>query len=359
MNNKEKPRNIYIDVLRIMATAAVLLIHTAAQHWGDEKIPFLTWNVLNIWDAILQWTVPVFIMISGALYLNRSYVISIKKLYSRSIFRVVMACFCWSFIYAIYQVHIEGGGFARILALTLDGHYHLWFLYMIVSLYIITPLLKKLSEEDLKYLLIVSLILCFLIPSIMEIKNAVKPFIGNDMISKALDQIFSPYIIFMKYLKIDYVAYYILGHFLHEREFNAGELKLLYSLSVVSFIFTPVFSAIITFFGKQPYGIYGIFTVNMLLESIGVFVLVKQSCLKHGSSSGKTVKIITLLSGCCFGIYLVHALLLEILQNEFSIDSLSFNPFLSVPIIAFFVFLVSLGITVIIKKIPLANKYMV
>ena len=359
MNCKEKNRDIYIDILRIMATVAVLLIHTAAQYWGDKNIPFITWNVLNVWDAILQWTVPVFIMISGSLYLNRSYNISVKKIYSISIFRVVTAYLFWSFIYALYQVHLEGGGFSRILALTLDGHYHLWFLYMIVSLYIITPLLKKLSEEDLKYLLIVSLILCFLIPTIMELKNAVKPFIGSEVLCKALDQIFSPYIIFMKYLKIDYVAYYILGHFLHEREFKTGELKLLYSLSVVSFIFTPLFSAIITFFGKQPYGIYGIFTVNMLLESVGVFVFVKQGCLKHGGSSGKAERIIIFLSGCCFGIYLVHALLLEILQNEFSVDSLCFNPLLSVPIIASFVFMVSLGITVIIKKIPVVNKYLV
>jgi len=357
---KNRLRIVYLDVLRVLAVIAVIFIHTSAQHWGEKEIPYMTWLFLNLWDCCVQWAVPVFIMISGAVFLSKDHSVNIRILYTGNIKRIIIAYLTWSFIYSIYQVWHEGGGFLRVLALTLDGHYHLWFLFMITSLYILTPLLRKLSDEDMKYLIKVAFVLCFAVPTLVRLKDAFLMISENDMLNKVVSQIFSPYMIFMKYIKIDYISYYILGHFLHETTFDKKQMNRIYFLAAVSLIFTVGFSSVITLLGKEPYGIFDIFTLNMLMVSVGVFVFIKQHCSRESSIlSDRKVRAIGFLSSCTFGIYLVHAMILEIIKNEFGIDSLSFPAYISVPVIGCFVFLISLGITVIIKKIPVLNRYMV
>ena len=358
-NDKTGERIIYLDVMRIAAVFAVVVLHTSAQNWPNVTVPFSTWLMFDLWDGAVQWAVPVYIMISGALFLSRDRDISIKKLYMHNILHIVMAFLCWSFLYSVYQVHIEGGGFARILALTLEGHYHMWFLFMITALYVITPLLRRLSEEDLKYLLTVSLILFFLIPTLIGIKDAVLPFLKNDMLKKALDQIFVPYSKFMDFFNPGYVAYFVLGHFLSEREISKSRRSLIYIAMAVSYVFTVSFSAIITYFGGRRYGIYDMFTMNILFEAVGIFVLIKNRFSPARKLSEKTANRIVKLSGCSFGIYLVHAMILELMNNELALNTLSFAPFFSVPVIAIAVFLISLAVTAVIKKIPILGKHIV
>ncbi len=77
-------RTIYFDYLRVFATAAVILLHVAAFNWLSTDVNGYDWKVFNFYDSIVRWGVPVFVMISGALFLGRDD-ISIKK-YILSIF---------------------------------------------------------------------------------------------------------------------------------------------------------------------------------------------------------------------------------------------------------------------------------
>ena len=361
MQSQEKNgrRIIYLDVLRIAAAFAVIILHVASQNWGNPDVSFYDWVGLDLWDACVQWAVPVFIMISGALFLDRKKEINIKRLYLHNIFRIITAFLCWSLIYSVWQVHVEGGGIPRIMALVLDGHYHMWFLFMIIALYMLTPLLKKLSDDKLKYLLILSLLFCFVLPTVRELKDVIVSFCPNDTVNKTLNQLFSPYNRFIVYFKPDYIAYYILGYFLHNMELEKKQRRLICIFSLMSFVFTVVFSAVVTYFRHTAYGIYDIFTVNMLLESVGVFVFFKQSALRFQKMSDKKRSLIFKLSDCGFGIYLIHALIIEILDVRFSVNSLKFMPVWWVPVLALAVFAISLAVIVPIKKIPKLSKYMV
>ena len=66
-----KERIIYFDYLRVLATMAVIFLHVAAQNWYNTDINTLNWHVFNIYDSIVRWGVPIFIMISGALFLEK------------------------------------------------------------------------------------------------------------------------------------------------------------------------------------------------------------------------------------------------------------------------------------------------
>ena len=68
----ETKRILYLDYLRIIATIAVILIHTASQNWHEFAPDTVTWNTLNLFDSVARFAVPLFCMISGALFLNRS-----------------------------------------------------------------------------------------------------------------------------------------------------------------------------------------------------------------------------------------------------------------------------------------------
>lgn len=98
-------RTLYFDILRIIATFAVIFLHTSSGSWNMEDFNF-DWNVRNVYDSAVRWCVPVFVMISGALFLNPEKHISIKKLYTKNIFRIITAFFIWSTIYSAYNYFI-------------------------------------------------------------------------------------------------------------------------------------------------------------------------------------------------------------------------------------------------------------
>ena len=85
---------------------------------------------------------------------------------------------------------------------------------------------------------------------------------------------------------------------------------------------------------------------------IAVFLMFKYVCLSEN-------KIITTLSKYSFGAYLVHALVIEKLNEWFGLNTLSFYPGLSVPIISFLVFIISYAISAVLHLIPVVRNYCV
>src|SRR4051812_20625429 len=61
------------DVLRALATVAVVCIHVAAPAvTHPEQVSATSWVVANLVDAACRWCVPMFVMLSGALLLGSS-----------------------------------------------------------------------------------------------------------------------------------------------------------------------------------------------------------------------------------------------------------------------------------------------
>ena len=76
MSNKE--RNSFLDITRIVAVLAVIMIHTSSGFvtlYDTSSIEFL-WG--NIFDSISRIGVPLFVMISGSLMLDEEKNITIK-----------------------------------------------------------------------------------------------------------------------------------------------------------------------------------------------------------------------------------------------------------------------------------------
>ena len=80
-------RKTYCDYLRLIATFAVVVLHVAASNWYSTDVNGLEWQSFNFYDSVVRWGVPIFVMISGSLFLSRE--ISIRKIYSKYIFMEV------------------------------------------------------------------------------------------------------------------------------------------------------------------------------------------------------------------------------------------------------------------------------
>ena len=88
---KGNERTAYFDYLRVFATFAVVILHLSGQNWNNTNVNGFEWRVFNGYDSLVRWAVPVFVMISGALFLDRN--ISPKKIYSKYVLRLFVS-FC-------------------------------------------------------------------------------------------------------------------------------------------------------------------------------------------------------------------------------------------------------------------------
>lgn len=74
-----------IDYLRIFACFMVIILHVSADNWHTADVDSFEWAVFNFYDTAVRSCVPLFFMISGKLFLGRTEIILISKLYKKNI----------------------------------------------------------------------------------------------------------------------------------------------------------------------------------------------------------------------------------------------------------------------------------
>ena len=173
IEGQRRERKVYLDVLRTLAIFSVVVIHVAANNWYSVDVASLDWQVFNVADSLVRWSVPMFVMISGELFLDPSRELPIRKLYSKNVLRIVIAFIVWSVAYVLFGLYVTDSIHTKseIFAHFVKGEYHLWFLWMIVGLYIVPPILRHgtSSPKATRYFVIIALIFSFCIPTIEEI----------------------------------------------------------------------------------------------------------------------------------------------------------------------------------------------
>ena len=64
----EKKREYYLDIAKVASMIGVITVHTGAISWYEAPFGFYPWGVLNVFDMLGRFCVPVFLMISGYLF---------------------------------------------------------------------------------------------------------------------------------------------------------------------------------------------------------------------------------------------------------------------------------------------------
>ena len=351
-----KTHIIYFDILRVLAILAVIILHVAAAHFGDTNVFSFSWEMENMWDGLVWWGVPVFVMISGALFLDPAREISFHKLYFKNIFHITTILIFWSVGYALlgFVTGSSQGNIEKLIAHTVLGHFHLWFLYMLLGLYIIVPLLRPICKDMqlVRYFLIVSLFFSFLIPTVTKVLTELDLIMPDSIFSiglKAMNSLFNEHIHF--HFTLEYVAYFVLGYYVHQLTLLPKQRKIIYLLGVLGWVFSIFFGQFIAHTSRTNFDFYsdGNVTLHVLFQSLSVFIFVKYHI---NMLPEKLITFSNYLSKRVFGIYLLHAGVQSCLSKFFGLSSSSFNPLISIPAIAFLIFCLSWMGSEIIRRIP-------
>ena len=153
--------NINYDLGRLVACILVVLHHT----FGIKPQAYPTLYLFT------STCVPLFILLSGSLLLNQKY--SILVFYKKRLSKILLPALFWILFYSLFRIatefYVNGSiSYYTILknSIGINGwpYYHLWYLYLIFLLYLITPILQQihlLFREKNK--LLMQIILCILL----------------------------------------------------------------------------------------------------------------------------------------------------------------------------------------------------
>ena len=322
-----------------------MTLHISAGNWQTTDVNSFNWQVLNFYDGLVRFGVPVFVMISGALFLDTSKDIPIRKIFSKYIPRIAAAFIFWSFVYAARN-YVKTGDILKAFGHLVRGHYHLWFLFMITGMYMLIPFLRKIAESPFltKYFLVLALIFTFLLPECAKIISVFSEKYGT-FAAECVNNFH------MRFVG-GFTGYFLLGYVLDKISISPKLERIIYFAGFAGVSMTILMSGLASVFRNEHISFYGDLTVNVMCESVAVFVFFRQH-LNHDN------KAIRKLSQYSFGAYLVHDAVIGLLRQGAGLHSLTFNPVVSVPVTAALVFILSFTISCVINHIPVLKKYIV
>ena len=341
-------RILSFDVLRIIAAFAVVMGHVSTEGFLG-CFPSDAWEISNIYDSIIRWSVPIFVMISGALFLNQDKEISIKKLYTKNLFRIIYIFLFWSFCYALYNSIIcNSFNLLEIIRLTLKGPIHFWFLKMLIGLYIAVPILRAITQEKRleEYFILLALLTAFIIPMLITAIGLFDESAG-DSVQKYYD-------VFRIRIASGYVGYFVLGHYLYNNQLSNVLKRMIFLMGLLSVILVILLTHWYShYIGEPSEEFYHNLTIFTLFESMAVFLIINQLKVPSNYSS-----LIVRLSNLTLGVYLIHQLLCLMANNIFGINGMSYNPYYFIPFYSLIIFVASCLIVFLLKKIPIIKKFL-
>jgi surface polysaccharide O-acyltransferase-like enzyme len=299
------------------------------------------WNVANVYNSLSRWCVPVYIMISGALLLQKDY--DINVFFKKRISKVVIPFIAWSFIFYVWSMrkNLIRFSIADLLKKFVEGnvYYHLWFFYIIIALYLITPfirvLIKNASDRMVGCMIAVWFLNTAIIPMINKFLK-VSIYFNIPMLS-------------------EYLGYFILGYYINKIEIKKIYRIVLYMFAISSVIANVYLTRHISLSRMKFEGFfYNYLSLTTIVTAAALFVLFKYIEWQRAISNIKTLNAINYLSSISFGVYLIHAMFLDVIKEKNYIEVVYSNVgyILGMPIITLIIISLSVIAVYIIKKLP-------
>lgn len=357
MAEKINGRVAYADLLRVFASFAVILFHLAGGRVSVVPVGSPDWQIFNLYNSLTHWCVPVFVMLSGMFMLDTKRSLPLSKLLLHNCLRILICLMFWGGMYATVEYCTAGGTFtwpglwAAILnALKGDTRYHLWFLYMILGLYLVTPILRAFcrgaSRGDFHWFFLIA----FLFASVLPTLFALWPRWGILPTLRVWYDRLDIQII------LGYVGYYVAGWYLREYTLSRIAEALVYVLGIGGAALTVWGTSVLSYgAGKLSEPLYSFFAPNIVAFSVAIVVLFRYVLgVSEERSRRQRLGGVARVS---FGIYLVHDLFLTGL-DQLGITVLSFPPVASIPLLAMAVFLCSFALAWLISRIPFIGRWL-
>jgi len=302
--NKDSDRNYNLDLLRILACLAVIAIHSTDHLLYGQPVGNNSWIFANVVQSFSRWAVPVFVMISGALMINSEQSKSAIDFYTKRIKKIIIPLLFWSFTYWLLGLWTLDGqiDFAMFLKSLAEGNpypWHFYFLFVILGLYLVTPLINqlfvRLSRRDI------------LIATLVSVASAITWETVNVFTTASINNAVT---LFMPYL-----SYYLLGYYISTSKTIDTGKRLFWGFAGLSVVIAVVSTIISASFGLlDGLQLFNYFNPILILSSVCIFV----AMLKSSFILSKKIKsLIQEVASLTFGVYLIHLLLIKIILEIF------------------------------------------
>ena len=348
MPQKTQTRQLWITCLRITATAAVIWMHLTGSVWEHTDLYPTTdvqYRFFAMGQWMMVWAVPIFLMVTGALFLQKQKELSIRVCLTRYCRRIVLALFIFGVPFAMLRLLVESDvrGFTMIpvafrMVLSGESFDHLWYIYMLLGVYLVLPFIKLMTDHLSGRGLLILMGLIFLF-------EFIRPFITTlTGISIAFEL---PFFYMILYL--------LLGHFV--RKYQKRTTGWLIAGAAGTVLTTALFAWAVL---SDPYAARGFAFYNSpftVLYAFFIFTLFRQA-LGGRTLGPAAMDRLWEFDRLCFGIYLIHPLYI---QGAYRVAKLPPSHFHLYRLAAFTQWLVIFAASILtiwlLRKIPAVRKY--
>jgi surface polysaccharide O-acyltransferase-like enzyme len=337
------------DFIRTVAIFLIILVHVASFPYYINELTFsetFNWFTVDVYGAIAQTGVPLFVMLTGVLLLDPAKVDEPLKVFFKKRFaRIGLPWIFWTIAYFVWSYYVRGTELSQgnILTGLIEGSYdHLWFLYLLFGLYLATPILrilvKNIDHQRFKYLIILWIAGSFTVPFVHS-------FLGLS---------FNP----VMFVFIDWVGYYLLGVYLLQSKVSK---RWVYAGLIGGLAATSISDAVIPILaGAKTIGFfhdYVVFTV--IITSASLFLVLTSIPKNLFENNNLANRGLHWIGQNTLPIYLIHYMILDIVRSGwlgFSINNQILPPIIGAPLFT----IITLGLSILIayplKKIPYVCK---
>jgi surface polysaccharide O-acyltransferase-like enzyme len=306
----------YLDVLRVFSMLSVVFLHSISRSVA-VNLGSNVWHLANVTTAIASTAVPLFFMISGALLLDSRYTLSMDYTLKRRLPRVLLPFIAWSLIAVVYlALFTDSGGGSRLATavtttINLPGRQalvHLWFMYALIPLYLLSPLIKTFVDSVGPKLMAYTLGLWLVFASLLP------------MIATFLPERYRPLAHWGGAIPVNsfvgFAGYFLAGYWLMKAEWRVPA-RWLMAIAVADVMAMVVATWAVT----RSTGYYTVYfktytSTTMVILSVAVFLLAKgfMETRRLGRVGNGFIGFLVPIS---FGVYLCHLFVRDIVGRAF------------------------------------------
>ena len=359
-----KERIAFVDYIRVIACLLVMLVHASENFYIDHDDVSLIANDSNrLWVAFYDGamgriSVPLFMIVSAFLLVPMRQGVTMSGFYRHRFLRILPPFALFLVLYAVLPVAWDGSTWPqavsdlKMVPFNFPGWGgHLWFMYPLISLYLIIPVvspwLERASAKD-ERLFLSFFLLSTLIP---WLRRFVQPELWGECFWNQFSAL---------WYCSGYLGYLVLAHYIrvHIHWQRAKRIK----IGIACFAVGAAFTAW-SFWLKGEPGImirtpmlewaWEFCTPNVALATFGAFMLF--SCID------KAPAWISSLSKLTFGMYLMHIFFLTHISQWLiggHVDSPLLPVWLAIPAIALLTYVCCAVTTKLLSLLP-GSKYIV
>ena len=289
-----------ISLIRAIGCLAVIVLHVTAPLLHHSESLSNEWWLGYFFNSMTRFSVPIFVMASGALILTRlkdESNINFISFYKKRASKIMPALIFWSLFYILLQIFQNKlykftDIYEFFIPRFIHGniYFHLWYFYMILGLYIVAPYLSRLVKNLKSITLRNYILLGFALASCFKLSSY---YIGNENI-------------FFLVNSIIYIPYFLMGALI----FKSREKLIKYKsigliISVFSWITLQFLSSLLFPYlnSNSPLIMSDYLNPFVIFMSIGIFIYLINF---EDSNSFYFNKIIEIISKFSIGIYLIH-----------------------------------------------------